>query len=44
MEAVRIEELQYIYYSILKEVYYAHKGCIYLIKYTVKNSNIVKSY
>ncbi len=27
--------------KFLKEVYYAHQGCIYLIKYS-KNANIVK--
>ncbi len=29
--------------SCLKDVSYAHQDCIYLIKNTVKNSNIVKN-
>ncbi len=31
------------FFLVLKEVSYAHKDCIYLIKYS-KNSNIVEYY
>ncbi len=32
------------FFMFLKELSFAHKGCIYLIKNREKNSNIVKYY